>query len=703
FQGYYEMVNGVLDPSKPYGPFSYPPADPDGFVRVVKLKVVKGSDGNCKLVREVVSYKKGTSVPSTVGGAMASVNDEIEFLDKVPGAATDEHPIECPKNQPGATGNNWNLDQYVQHRGADLGNFLRKSTNNNVKIILYDCATNKAKYTIGKSGVVNKISGTAQDQELNSFNNPTSSDPDVLIKGCIDNAGKWNYDLKLNPAKEGQGQVHPKMQAKLTQIKEVIRKHADEEVKLLKKVGTMNLNEAAKIDAGNGEYFKKANMDLFQSLAAICDIGKSMIKTGAMPETVWDQGRRAAGVPAPTGVKANFDASPFSLPSAAAGCTDQIGDEITGVVQLVETAYECIRHPRQTFTSLWDGVKGMDSEKIKQILSNASGHANYVAGGDRKWYQGGKHGVQASMILISGLKTITKGIDVVKKSGDNISDIQKFIPEGSTNHPASTALKNASDNGLVVEKINDKRLLTKNVDGGENVMVVVEKNAADTRVYKYNKNDYKDANGNLPTDAQVEQFVKQDLNEVQMPPHTSQPPDFPDQGPPATNVSYNPQGRKNLGWNKELNDLPLKTNHTYVTKHASFLTDANGKVTKVEIPTLQKDPNFDYNNLRNTHQQKKAVLDKNGIHGTDQGGHLLGSQFGGPGEQINLVPMKQSLNQPPGEWWQMEQSWATQVSNGISITNIKIEVVYGTNSRPTGFNVEWFENGTKRTKFHNNN
>jgi len=47
----------------------------------------------------------------------------------------------------------------------------------------------------------------------------------------------------------------------------------------------------------------------------------------------------------------------------------------------------------------------------------------------------------------------------------------------------------------------------------------------------------------------------------------------------------------------------------------------------------------------------------------------------------------------------MEQNWA---NSGKTITNVKIEIIYGTNHRPTNFLVEWFENGTKITKNINN-
>lgn len=95
-------------------------------------------------------------------------------------------------------------------------------------------------------------------------------------------------------------------------------------------------------------------------------------------------------------------------------------------------------------------------------------------------------------------------------------------------------------------------------------------------------------------------------------------------------------------------------------------------------------------------EQKKSVNIKGGNKqgpDPDQGGHLLGTQFGGPGEQINLVPMKKSLNQSGGDWYNMEQAWATKIQNGITITDLEINIVYGANGRPTKFVVKWKEDG----------
>jgi hypothetical protein len=62
--------------------------------------------------------------------------------------------------------------------------------------------------------------------------------------------------------------------------------------------------------------------------------------------------------------------------------------------------------------------------------------------------------------------------------------------------------------------------------------------------------------------------------------------------------------------------------------------------------------------------------------------------------------MNQSLNQ--GNWKLMEMNWATKIQNGTNITDLKIDIQYGGNGRPTGFDVKWYENGIRKTLYHPN-
>jgi filamentous hemagglutinin len=89
--------------------------------------------------------------------------------------------------------------------------------------------------------------------------------------------------------------------------------------------------------------------------------------------------------------------------------------------------------------------------------------------------------------------------------------------------------------------------------------------------------------------------------------------------------------------------------------------------------------------VRLGNQQIKAVDVKDGVRGTDQGGHIVGSRFFGPGEQINLYPMSSSLNL--SEWKAMENGWAKAMVEGKDV-KIEVNAIYsGTSARPIRFRV----------------
>ena len=99
-------------------------------------------------------------------------------------------------------------------------------------------------------------------------------------------------------------------------------------------------------------------------------------------------------------------------------------------------------------------------------------------------------------------------------------------------------------------------------------------------------------------------------------------------------------------------------------------------------------------------QQIKAVDVKDGIRGTDQGGHIVGSRFFGPGEQINLYTQSANLNQ--GAWKQMENIWAKEMVDGKDV-KIEVKAIFeGTSKRPSKFEVEyWIDNKYKLEKYDN--
>ncbi|WP_242685673.1 DNA/RNA non-specific endonuclease, partial [Photorhabdus sp. RW14-46] len=139
------------------------------------------------------------------------------------------------------------------------------------------------------------------------------------------------------------------------------------------------------------------------------------------------------------------------------------------------------------------------------------------------------------------------------------------------------------------------------------------------------------------------------------------------------------QGKKG-GWSKVLNKP--EPNKIYHVRHASgekiYHTDGLSRPVHIETSLhLSK-------NDRNTYQQCKAG--KCGNPG-DEGGHLIASIFGGPGERLNVVPMDGNLNK--GAWKQMENSWAKELKAGKRV-DVKIQPRYSDNSnRPSSFDVSY--------------
>ena len=130
------------------------------------------------------------------------------------------------------------------------------------------------------------------------------------------------------------------------------------------------------------------------------------------------------------------------------------------------------------------------------------------------------------------------------------------------------------------------------------------------------------------------------------------------------------------GKNKTLNNPEPNTVY-YVDGRHRYTTDNLGRTTNVKTKISEKDLDT---GIRNCYQQGKA-----GACGLpdDEGGHLVATKIGGPGEKINLVPQNMNLNR--GEWKKMENEWAKRAANGENI-EVEIEIIYdGDGVRPEKF------------------
>lgn len=140
----------------------------------------------------------------------------------------------------------------------------------------------------------------------------------------------------------------------------------------------------------------------------------------------------------------------------------------------------------------------------------------------------------------------------------------------------------------------------------------------------------------------------------------------------------------------------LKPDNEYDSNGYHYKTDSKGRIVSV-TGTITKDK-MDHPGKRNQYAQR--VVGREDRNTTkkpkDDGGHLIGSQFGGSGDLDNLVPMSSKTNRSGGEWYTMEQIWAKEARNGHNV-DVTIEIHYDENSqRPTEFIVEYYVDGERR-------
>ncbi len=145
----------------------------------------------------------------------------------------------------------------------------------------------------------------------------------------------------------------------------------------------------------------------------------------------------------------------------------------------------------------------------------------------------------------------------------------------------------------------------------------------------------------------------------------------------STIESYN-------GKNKVLNNPTPSTIYKVNGRH-TYKTDKYGRPESVQSKVELKDLDT---TARNYYQQCK--IGKCGIDG-DEGGHLIATKLGGPGEAINLVPQNFNLNR--GEWKKLENEWGKAAVDGKKV-DIDIQLKYtGDNKRPDSFEVRYVIDG----------
>ncbi len=150
----------------------------------------------------------------------------------------------------------------------------------------------------------------------------------------------------------------------------------------------------------------------------------------------------------------------------------------------------------------------------------------------------------------------------------------------------------------------------------------------------------------------------------------------------------------------------LKPNTTYVRNGYEYATDAYGRIKRVKAD-LRIEPKA--TRARTQHPSAADYMQGqagkgDGRQAGDAGGHLIGDQFGGVGNNANLVAMKhEGVNAyHTGTWGQMEKKWAEALKRGEKVS-VDIEPIYkDASARPHSFEVTQWINGVESQRTINN-
>lgn len=150
------------------------------------------------------------------------------------------------------------------------------------------------------------------------------------------------------------------------------------------------------------------------------------------------------------------------------------------------------------------------------------------------------------------------------------------------------------------------------------------------------------------------------------------------------------------GWNQDLNK-PAPNTHYNVDDRFQYTTDDQRRVGHAEMTYDHGAEPGD----RNGHQQRIAG-GPDRLPG-DQGGHIFGTQFGGPGEAINITAMRDTLNQVGArDYYNLEMQWRQLAEQGQ--VQVKVDIAYpGDSMRPESYTVETYVDGKLNSTYHFDN
>ncbi|WP_221635106.1 DNA/RNA non-specific endonuclease [Listeria booriae] len=153
-----------------------------------------------------------------------------------------------------------------------------------------------------------------------------------------------------------------------------------------------------------------------------------------------------------------------------------------------------------------------------------------------------------------------------------------------------------------------------------------------------------------------------------------------DDVPKIKEVPYGEHIIKGKGGRKE-----LAPNTRYVTEDGyKYTTDELGRVVDVDADSLILKTAERNEGMQRIAGREYRLAD-------DDGGHLIGSQFNGPGDIDNLVAQNSQINRSGGEWYRMEQEWASALKETPPRkVTVKINPFYsGESLRPDAFKISY--------------
>ncbi|WP_458317914.1 DNA/RNA non-specific endonuclease [Mycolicibacterium brisbanense] len=201
--------------------------------------------------------------------------------------------------------------------------------------------------------------------------------------------------------------------------------------------------------------------------------------------------------------------------------------------------------------------------------------------------------------------------------------------------------------------------------------------------------------GHVPVDSPVGGHAP-----VDPPPPGHAPADAPPSHTPLPDDGLNHVSAESGGpgaWNQDLNH-PAPLTHYTVDDRFSYTTDADGRVNHAEMTYDHTHEPGD----RNTYQQRIAGGDDR-LPG-DHGGHIFGTQFGGPGEGINITAMRDTLNAVGDrDYYNLEQQWRAYADAGGQV-QVKVDIAHPEGSmRPETYSVETYVDGQLKSTYHFDN